>query len=231
MHVPYLTDELATMMIRILITAFLCGFIGFERELKKHPAGFRTHLLVGVGACLMMLLSLYGFEDYMRGHTNTQFDPSRIPSYVISGIGFLGAGTILVKDATVRGLTTAASIWIVAGLGLIIGVGMYELAIFTTVVVLLCLIFLNKFERYMAQKLKKRWVKVVVHSGETEIHEVIGRFAEMQLIVRKMQLTSSKKDKKGIITFHYLIEIEASELSVEELTNLITEVKEVEKIV
>lgn len=231
MHVPYLTDELATMMIRILITALLCGFIGFERELKKHPAGFRTHLLVGVGACLMMLLSLYGFEEYIRAHPNAQFDPSRIPSYVISGIGFLGAGTILVKDATVRGLTTAASIWIVAGLGLIIGVGMYELAIFTTGVVLLSLIFLNKFERYMAQKLKKRWVKVVVHSGETEIHEVIGRFAEMQLTVRKMQLTSSKKDKKGIIAFHYLIEIEASALSVEELTDLIIKVKEVEKIV
>ncbi|WP_407933966.1 MgtC/SapB family protein [Aquibacillus rhizosphaerae] len=121
--------------------------IGFERELKNHSAGFRTHILVGVGSCLMMLLSLYGFEEFINNYDNVRFDPARIPSYVISGIGFLGAGTIMVNGMTIRGLTTAASIWAVAGLGLVIGVGMYSEAILTTLVILLSLVFLNNFEK------------------------------------------------------------------------------------
>src|SRR5699024_5476791 len=84
---------------RVLLALVLSGLIGFERELKNHSAGFRTHILVGVGACLMMVLSLHGFEDYIAKYydvANIRFDPSRIPAYVISGIGFLGAGTIIV---------------------------------------------------------------------------------------------------------------------------------------
>src|SRR5690625_7439256 len=98
----------------------------------------------------MMLLSLYGFEGVLakyEGVVNVRFDPSRIPSYVISGIGFLGAGTIIVYGGTIRGLTTAASIWTVAGLGLVVGAGMYATAVFTTIVILLSLIFLNNFEK------------------------------------------------------------------------------------
>ncbi|MCT2536635.1 MgtC/SapB family protein [Aquibacillus koreensis] len=131
---------------RILVALVLSGLIGFERELKNHSAGFRTHILVGVGSCLMMLLSLYGFEEFINNYDNVRFDPARIPSYVISGIGFLGAGTIIVNGMTIRGLTTAASIWAVAGLGLVVGVGMYGEALFTTLVILLSLVFLNKFE-------------------------------------------------------------------------------------
>src|SRR5699024_3005262 len=127
---------------RVLLALVLSGLIGFERELKNHSAGFRTHILVGVGACLMMVLSLHGFEDYIAKYydvANIRFDPSRIPAYVISGIGFLGAGTIIVYGGTIRGLTTAASIWIVAGLGLIVGIGMYSIAVFTTFIILLSL--------------------------------------------------------------------------------------------
>src|SRR5690554_1164658 len=104
----FLGDNFDVMLLRILLATLLCGMIGFERELKKHSAGFRTHILVGVGACLMMLLSIYGFEAYIMQYDNIRFDPARIPSYVISGIGFLGAGTIIVHGMTIRGLTTAA---------------------------------------------------------------------------------------------------------------------------
>lgn len=93
--------------------------------MNNHSAGFRTHILVGVGSCLMMLMSLYGFSSLIDTYGNIRFDPARIPSYVISGIGFLGAGTIIVYGGTIRGLTTAASIWTVAGLGLVVGLGMY----------------------------------------------------------------------------------------------------------
>lgn len=140
-------EQFLITVLRIFVALLLSGLIGFEREIKNHSAGFRTHILVGVGSCLMMLLSLYGFEEYIGRYDNVRFDPARIPSYVISGIGFLGAGTIIVNGMTIRGLTTAASIWAVAGLGLVVGAGMYAEATFTTVVILLSLIFLNNFEK------------------------------------------------------------------------------------
>src|SRR5699024_10609711 len=133
-------EHFLVITMRILIVLLVSGLIGFERELKNHSAGFRTHILVGIGSCLMMLLSLYGIEGVRakyEGVVNVRFDPWRIPSYVISGIGFLGAGTIIVYGGTIRGLTTAASIWTVAGLGLVVGAGMYATAVFTTIVILL----------------------------------------------------------------------------------------------
>jgi len=139
-------------IIKILVALGLSGIIGFEREINKHFAGFRTHILVGVSACLMMLLSINGFEYFIEKYDNVRFDPARIPSYVISGIGFLGAGTIMVNRGTIRGLTTAASIWAVAGLGLIVGIGMYKEAVFTTVIILISLIVLNKFEKILHRK-------------------------------------------------------------------------------
>ncbi|MBM6616104.1 MgtC/SapB family protein [Bacillus suaedaesalsae] len=157
--------ELPIIMGRLVLAVLLCGLIGFEREINQHPAGFRTHLLVGVGSCLMMVLSLYGFDPFLE-EENIRFDPARIPAYVISGIGFLGAGTILVKDSTVRGLTTAASIWVVAGLGLIIGAGLYSVAVVTTILILLILIALNKFESSVIQRRKKEKLEVTVTNKE-----------------------------------------------------------------
>jgi putative Mg2+ transporter-C (MgtC) family protein len=156
-----LHNELVIIVSRLLLAVLLCGLIGLEREINQHPAGFRTHLLVGVGSCLMMILSLFGFETVIK-HENIRFDPARIPSYVISGIGFLGAGTILVKDSTVRGLTTAASIWVVAGLGLIIGAGLFGVAIITTAIILIILITLNKFESLFLQGRRKSLIEVTL---------------------------------------------------------------------
>jgi putative Mg2+ transporter-C (MgtC) family protein len=157
--------ELPIIVGRLLLAVLLCGLIGFEREVNQHPAGFRTHLLVGVGSCLMMILSLYGFKPFLH-EENIQFDPARIPSYVISGIGFLGAGTILVKDSTVKGLTTAASIWVVAGLGLIIGAGLYSVAAVTTAIILVILITLNKFENLFIQRRRKERFKLKISEKE-----------------------------------------------------------------
>ncbi|UOQ49485.1 MgtC/SapB family protein [Gracilibacillus caseinilyticus] len=137
---------------KLMIALILAGLIGFEREVNKHSAGFRTHILVGVSSCLMMLLSINGFDYFIEHYDNVRFDPARIPSYVISGIGFLGAGTIIVNGGTIRGLTTAASIWAVAGLGLIVGIGMYKEAIVTTLIILISLVVLNKFEQRLHRK-------------------------------------------------------------------------------
>ncbi|WP_235848306.1 MgtC/SapB family protein [Litchfieldia alkalitelluris] len=151
-----ITDQMVTSTIRLSLIVLLSGLIGIEREMKNHPAGLRTHMLVGVGSCLLMLVSIFGFENYLNEHPNlVGYDPSRIPSYVISGIGFLGAGTILVhRGITVKGLTTAASIWVVAGLGLVVGIGMFFEAILTTMIIITTLFFLNKLEALYKNKVK-----------------------------------------------------------------------------
>lgn len=184
------------MVLRILLILVLSGLIGFEREMKNHSAGFRTHILVGVGACLMMLLSLYGFKEFLN-YDYVRYDPARIPSYVVSGVGFLGAGTIMVYGGTIRGLTTAASIWAVAGLGLVVGAGMYDLAIFTTIVILLSLIFLNNFENLIIRS-STITVLEIVASRNLKIHELMVLMEERQIEMRNMEFAKSETNLRRI---------------------------------
>ena len=127
---------------RIIVAAALGGFIGYEREQSHRPAGFRTHILVAVGSALVMLTSVYIFEAY-EGRTN--MDPARLGAQVISGIGFLGAGTILREGFSIKGLTTAASLWAVSCIGLAVGMGYYAGALIATLVIYITLNFLKKF--------------------------------------------------------------------------------------
>jgi putative Mg2+ transporter-C (MgtC) family protein len=120
--------------------AFLLGsVIGLERERQPRPAGLRTHTLVCVGSALIIIVSTYGFND-VTGTQGVVLDPSRIAAQVVSGIGFIGAGTIIAQSDRVRGLTTAASLWAVAAIGLACGGGLYLPAIATTVLVLVVLV-------------------------------------------------------------------------------------------
>ena len=135
-------EMLAQMTLRILLAAFLGGLIGLERSSGDRPAGLRTHVLVATGSALLMVVSIYGID----GHPQYR-DPSRIASQVVSGIGFLGAGTILHEGLTVKGLTTAASLWIVSAIGLTVGCGMLAVAIFTTVITLVTLIMIRGLEK------------------------------------------------------------------------------------
>ena len=118
---------------RLVFAALLGSAIGFERERMNWAAGLRTHMLVCVGSSLIMLVSAFGFADVL-GEKNVVLDPSRIAAQVVSGIGFLGAGSILLRGEIVRGLTTAASLWSVAGVGLAVGGGMYTAAIGATII-------------------------------------------------------------------------------------------------
>ena len=131
------------MIVRLLLTLVLSGLIGLERQVHRRDAGLRTHILVALGSCLIMLTSLYVFDIYKDQVT---LDPVRIAAGVVTGIGFLGAGTIIREPDGVRGLTTAASLWVVAGIGLAVGVGFNRIAIYTTVLVLVVLHFLHYVE-------------------------------------------------------------------------------------
>jgi len=133
-------------MIRLVLSVVLSGLIGLERQMHRRTAGLRTHILVSLGSCLIMLTSLYVFDIYKN---QVPLDPARIAAGVITGIGFLGAGTIIRDRGGVKGLTTAASLWVVAAIGLATGCGFYKAAIFTTVLALITLFFLMYIERIM----------------------------------------------------------------------------------
>ena len=128
------------MVIRLLLTLILSGLVGLERQVHRRDAGLRTHILVALGSCLIMLTSLYVFDIYKE---QVSLDPVRIAAGVVTGIGFLGAGTIIRSPDGVKGLTTAASLWVVAGIGLAAGVGFNKIAIYTTLLVLIVLHFLR----------------------------------------------------------------------------------------
>lgn len=136
---------------RIILSVVLSGIIGVEREFRQKGAGLRTHILVGLGSTLIVLTSLYIFDTYKH---IAIFDPTRMISGIVTGIGFLCAGTIIQADSRVMGLTSAAVLWIVSGVGIAVGAGHYEAAIFVSIIVFFVLVVLRSFEQKLAQKLK-----------------------------------------------------------------------------
>lgn len=140
--------------LRLVAATVLAGAVGLDRERHRSAAGLRTHALVGMSSCLLMIASAFGFADIL-GTPGVGLDPSRIAAQIVTGIGFLGAGTIIAHGDSVRGLTTAASIWAVAALGIAVGGGMYRAAVFGTVLALILLLVMRPIE----QRLDKRWRK------------------------------------------------------------------------
>ena len=140
-------------IMRLILTAVLSGLIGLERQLHRRTAGLRTHILVSLGSCLIMLTSIYVFDIYKE---IANPDPARIAAGVITGIGFLGAGTIIREKEGVKGLTTAASLWVVVGIGLAVGCGFKRAAVYTTVIAVIVLFFLRFAEDIIANEEKCR---------------------------------------------------------------------------
>ena len=132
--------------LKIILTVFLSSIIGVEREMRSKGAGLRTHILVGVGSCLIVLTSIYLFDIYNKV---TPMDPTRMIAGIITGIGFLCAGTIIRSGESVIGLTTAATAWIVSCIGISVGAGHYSAAIITTAVVFIVLIGMRAIDKFL----------------------------------------------------------------------------------
>ncbi|MBU0709622.1 MAG: MgtC/SapB family protein [Candidatus Omnitrophica bacterium] len=145
-----LTDN--QVILRLVLSVVLSGFIGLERQARRRYVGLRTHILLCLGSCLIMFTSLYVFDIYKD---MVPLDPARIAAGVITGIGFLGAGTIIRDKEKVKGLTTAASLWVVAGIGLAVGVGFYLASVTTTFLALIVLYFLRRAEQAI-EKIKDK---------------------------------------------------------------------------
>jgi putative Mg2+ transporter-C (MgtC) family protein len=137
-EIPSLTWE--EELVRVAVAAALGGAVGLERELREREAGFRTHMLVSVGSALFTIVSAYGFREFLvGGGAVIRADPTRIAAQIVTGIGFLGAGAIIRQGLSVRGLTTAATLWVVAAIGMASGAGYYSAAVITTALVLISL--------------------------------------------------------------------------------------------
>ncbi len=156
------------MVARLALAALFGSVIGLERERLLWAAGLRTHMLVCVGSCLIMLVSAFGFGDVL-GAEHVVLDPSRIAAQVVSGIGFLGAGTILLRGEVVKGLTTAASLWGVAAIGLAIGSGLYVPAIATTALIVGILAGVKPFEERWRDRMRARTLRLTARAGRLSI--------------------------------------------------------------
>ena len=180
-----LTISYGEVLVRLLITAVLCGVIGFERETRDQSAGFRTHILLGLGAALFTLVSAYGFTAFTEVAIESdgrgiQFDPTRIAAQIVTGIGFLGAGAIIRQGIDVRGLTTAASLWAAAAIGMASGAGYYFGAAATTVVVVIVLYLLREVRNALLARFRTDFgVLTVDYSqrgrGINEVTETLER--------------------------------------------------------
>lgn len=186
----------ATNIFKILFAAFAGGIIGYEREHKNRPAGLRTHALVSIGATIVMLIPL---ELIANGANPEKIDVTRLGAQVISGIGFLGAGTIIRNGVSVKGLTTAASLWVAAIMGLAIGAGNYVTSLVSLGVVMFILRIFGNFEHRQRLKFKDVAIDIKMEDLPQQIGIINGLIEGETLKLRKMEVIekSSKVNKNG----------------------------------
>lgn len=200
-----------SMLLRLLAAAVLGGIVGMERGSGDRPAGFRTHILVCVGSALFMLVSMYGFGDihdiqrFEPGHYAGQsWDASRIASQVVSGIGFLGAGTILHEGLTIKGLTTAASLWMVSAIGLTVGSGMYFVSFAATAITMLTLVTFHSWEKRFAgaSRNERGFVRIDTDNRPGAITAITEFLSSYNSEIKSMNVKHNKADNHLILELY-----------------------------
>ncbi|MFO7153331.1 MAG: MgtC/SapB family protein [Caldicoprobacter oshimai] len=185
---------------KLVLAMILGGLVGLEREITNRPAGFRTHTLVCMGSTLVMVTSMHLFRLY---HDIVNLDPARLGAQVISGIGFLGAGTILKDKARVRGLTTAASLWVVACIGLAVGAGLYGVSIFVAVLAYVTLILLKKMERFLKQRSEIEEIELDIRNVPGQIAKVTECMGRLNVQIRDIKIEPT--DEPWVQTKFYVM--------------------------
>jgi putative Mg2+ transporter-C (MgtC) family protein len=173
-------------LIRLVVAAVCGSVIGYQREITERPAGFRTHVLVCTGSALIMMVSIYPFGDTPR------VDPTRIAAQVVTGIGFLGAGTIIRQGSIVRGLTTAASLWTISGVGLAVGAGFYSAALLTTVLVLVVLSGFKIVETRIIGTKGARTILVRSEDRPGMLGKIGAALGQMNVNIRNIEMTQEE---------------------------------------
>lgn len=181
-----------TFILRLVAAGLLGTVVGIEREWRVKEAGFRTHFLVSLGSALFMIVSQWGFEEFLAAHDGLRLDPSRVAAQVVSGIGFLGAGTIIFQKQFVRGLTTAAGLWATAGIGLAVGGGMYALGVAAAVLTLVGLELLTLLFRSVG--LRSAMFVFSTSDGDS-LRRVTERIGEKRY--RVVSYTARRREEAG----------------------------------
>ena len=214
--------------VKLLLAGLAGGLVGLEREKHGRPAGLRTNLLVAVGSCVMVIVSEAFYTKYggFDAQSMLRIDPSRVAAQIVTGVGFLGAGVILKEGPSVRGLTTAASLWTVAGLGMAFGMGFYSLGAIATVLVLISLTFLKKLDPIIR---KDRFLTLTVTAANREglLDELQKIFAERKLVVTDI---SSNLDLVSDELFYQLVITQQQKRVGHELTSTIRQLEGIRKI-
>lgn len=194
---------------RLILAAIIGGLIGIEREVNNRPAGLRTHILVTLGSTLIMIVSIDSLGIIGKG---VQFsDPYRLAAQVVSGIGFLGAGTIMRTGNSINGLTTAASLWVSAGIGLAIGSGYYIGAIVTAIIVLLTLMSLGFFEKRVLRR-KYKTIEVIGNNKPGLIGQIGTLFGKNYISIKDIAIISGddnhdEDDGDGKMEIHFIVKM------------------------
>ena len=184
-----------TLLIRLAVAGMLGTLIGLEREYRAKEAGMRTHFLVTLGSCLIMIVSQYGFGDNFS-------DASRVAAQIVSGIGFIGAGTIMMNNQFVRGLTTAAGLWVAAGIGMAVGGGLYIIAVTTTIMALLGLELLQRvFQRFQARHIELEFTT----SRNSDLVEITSLLGDLHCKVAKCSVAGCGVECGGRIRVKMLL--------------------------
>ncbi len=200
------------MIVRLLLASLLGGLIGLEREIHGRPAGFRTHLLVSLGSCLFVATSIEFYKVYgnFSGNGPVGVDPGRVAAQVVTGIGFLGAGAIIREKASIRGLTTAACLWMAAAIGVACGTGLIMIAMVVTAIAILNLLLLKKVE-YRLKRDTYSTIKVWSEDLDGQMARLIQLLVQCQLQVVK---TGVDKDMViGEIFFDFEVKSSARQMS------------------
>jgi len=211
----FLNNSLELIVLVRIVLATILGFVlGYERELYKRPAGLRTHILVCIASCLIMLVSIYGFKD----------DPARLAAQVVSGIGFLGAGAIIRGDKDIKGITTAATIWMSAMIGLACGNGFYFGAILVTVCGLIILTIFRGIETRIASSSKyKSKVFMVIEEQDDLMANIRDYLRKNNLLISDMDAKTSMLNNRKVVKISITFERDSS------LNSMYEFVDEVEK--
>jgi putative Mg2+ transporter-C (MgtC) family protein len=193
-EIPSLGD--LDIVIRLAVAAGLGAAVGFERELRDREAGMRTHLLVALGSCLFTLVSAYGFTEFLAsGDAVVRADPARIAAQIVTGIGFLGAGAIIREGLSVRGLTTAGSLWVVAAIGMGVGAGFYWAAVVTTGLTLFALGPLRILGYRVVERFRQEENRIVIELEEGHgIEPLLAQLSD----VRQLEV-EDERDRRIVV--------------------------------
>jgi len=211
--------ETAEVILKLLLATALGGLIGLERETSKKPAGFRTNILICIGSTMMMILSAL----LLKGKEESVVDITRIAAGVITGIGFMGAGTIIQSRGMVIGLTTAAGLWAVAVLGLVIGSGYYFIAIIFTAIIIITLFILGKIE---AEHLKKETYHYTVKSESSKNVLLDIKKIALHEGIKFKEISHKKEGTLAIISFAF----EAPDENEQGFYKSLTDLKEIKEL-